>query len=80
MRTLTETMQAQRLAFFTRATQYGVDLVRVKHLNIHPTCELCAPFEGKILSINGNTPGYMTVEEARMQGLFHPNCDHITDQ
>lgn len=80
MRTLTETMQAQRLAFFTRAMQYGIDLVRVKHLNIHPTCELCAPFEGKILSINGNTPGYMTVEEARMQGLFHPNCDHITEE
>ena len=80
MRTLTETMQAQRLAFFTRATQYGVDLVRVKHLNIHPTCDLCAPFEGKILSIIGITPNYMTIEDARMQGLFHPNCDHITEE
>lgn len=80
MRTLTELVQGQRLAFFTRATQYGVDLVRIKHMNIHPTCELCAPFENKILSINGNTPNYMTIQEAATFGLFHPNCDHIPEQ
>lgn len=80
MRTLTELMQAERLSFFTRATQYGVDLVRIIHLNIHPQCELCIPFNGKILSINGNTPGYMTIQEAAMQGLFHPNCDHVSEE
>ena len=80
MRTLTELMQGERLAFFTRATQYGVDLVRIIHLNLHPECQLCTPFNGKILSINGNTPGYMTIQEAAMQGLFHPNCDHVSRQ
>lgn len=80
MRTLTELVQGERLAFFTRATQYGVDLVRIKHMNIHPQCELCIPFNGKILSINGNTPGYMTIQDASMQGLFHPNCDHIPEK
>lgn len=80
MRTLTELMQAERLSFFTRATQYGVDLVKIIHLNIHPQCELCIPFNGKILSINGNTPGYMTIQEAAMQGLFHPNCDHVSEE
>lgn len=79
MRTMTELVQAQRMSFFTRATQYGVDLVRIKHLNLHPQCPLCAPFNGKILSINGNTPGYMTIQEASIQGLFHPNCDHIPE-
>lgn len=80
MRTMTELVQAQRMSFFTRATQFGVDLVRIKHLNLHPTCELCAPFNNKILSINGNTPGYMTIQEAAMQGLFHPNCDHVPEE
>ena len=79
MRTMTETVQAQRTAFFTRGVQYGVDLVRIKHLNIHPTCQLCAPFENKILSITGNTSGYMTIQEASLQGLFHPNCDHVPE-
>lgn len=79
MRTMTETVQAQRVAFFTRGVQYGVDLVRIKHLNIHPTCQLCAPFENKILSITGNTSGYMTIQEASLQGLFHPNCDHVPE-
>lgn len=80
MRTLTESMQAERLSFFTRATQYGVDLVRIIHLNLHPQCELCIPFNGKILSINGKTPGYMTIQEAALHGLFHPNCDHISEE
>lgn len=80
MKTMTETISAERLSFFTRAVQYGVDLVRIVHLNLHPTCELCAPFENKILSISGNTEGYMSITDAELQGLFHPRCDHIPEQ
>ncbi len=80
MKTLTEKMGAQRLSFFTRAIQYGVDLVRIVHLNINPTCELCAPFEDKILSITGNTKGYLSLQDAQMYGLFHPRCDHVPEQ
>ena len=80
MRTLTDLVQGERVAFFTRATQYGVDLVRIIHMNIHPQCPLCIPFNGKILSINGDTPGYMTINDAAIQGLFHPNCDHVPEQ
>lgn len=80
MKVMTETINAERIAFFTRAVQYGVDLVRIIHLNLHPTCELCAPFEGRILSIRGVTEGYMSLEEASMQGLFHPRCDHIPEE
>lgn len=80
MRTLTELVQGQRRSFFTRAVQFGVDLVRIVHMNIHPQCPLCIPFNNKILSINGNTPGYMTIQDAALQGLFHPNCDHIPEK
>jgi len=79
MRVFTDSVTIQRTSYFVRAIQYGVDLVRIVHLNIHPTCELCAPFENKILSINGDTPGYMTIEQAKNCGLFHPNCDHVTE-
>ena len=79
MRVFTDTVKIQRTTFFVRAIQYGVDLVRIVHLNTHPTCELCAPFENKILSISGKTAEYMTIEEAENYGLFHPNCDHVPD-
>jgi hypothetical protein len=39
-------------------------------------CELCRPWEGKVLSSSGTTPGYPTVAEARDAGLFHPGCTH----
>ena len=80
MRVFTDSVTIQRTSYFVRAIQYGVDLVRIVHLNIHPTCELCAPFEGKILSINGDETGYMTIEQAENYGLFHPNCDHIPEE
>lgn len=80
MRVFTDSVTIERTSYFVRAIQYGVDLVRIVHLNIHPTCELCAPFEGKILSINGDESGYMTIEQAENYGLFHPNCDHIPEE
>lgn len=44
-------------------------------------CPLCRPFERTILSITGNTTSYKgepikSVEQARAEGLFHPNCKH----
>lgn len=68
-----------RLSFLTRAIQYGEDLVRVIHAGISPTCELCAPFENKILSITGYTQGYISIESAEAYGLHHPNCDHFEE-
>lgn len=44
----------------------------------------CRPFEGKVLSISGNTTGRLSdgtevlcsVREARQRGLWHPSCSH----
>lgn len=80
MRVMTDTANTQRSSYFLRAIQYGVDLVRIIHLNLHPTCELCSPFENKILTINGMTPGYMTIDNAMLYGLFHPRCDHVPEE
>jgi hypothetical protein len=51
-------------------------------------CRLCAPFEGRLLSVSGATlvgtevDGHRvhgTVAEARVAGLWHPNCTHRAD-
>ncbi len=40
-------------------------------------CELCADWEGEVVSLDGATPGYPTLDEAEGAGLFHPNCGHM---
>ena len=74
MATRTATGRASIQGHIDRQLERGKDLVIVSdHVG---ECELCRPFEGKILSLSGNTLGYMTLEDARSQGLFHPNCRH----
>src|SRR5690606_31642181 len=54
----------------------GYDLV---YVNDSPEeCPICRLWEGKVLSITGRTPGYPTVDQARADGLWHPNCTHGT--
>jgi len=49
-------------------------------------CERCRPWEGKLLSITGDTSGEVdgitiagTIGEAVAAGLWHPNCTHRPD-
>lgn len=72
----TTPMEAHLQGTCNRLLENGIDLVRVSD-HVDP-CEKCAPWEGKVLSITGQTPGYPTIAEARAQGLFHPNCRHAT--
>jgi hypothetical protein len=80
MRTYTEmvarttTMQAHLEGTANRLVEQGHDLVKVS--THRGACELCQPWQGKILSITGKTEGYPTLEEAKAAGLFHPNCRH----
>ncbi|MGI6620164.1 MAG: phage minor capsid protein [Bacillota bacterium] len=70
----TTTMEAHLTGTANRLLEHGYDLVRVSS---HPgSCEKCAPWQGRILSLTGKTPGYPTLEEAKADGLFHPNCRH----
>ena len=39
-------------------------------------CSECKQYEGQILSLTGKTKGYTTIDEAKANGLFHPNCIH----
>lgn len=57
-----------------RGYQTGYDLVQVSEKGSKTPCQY---FEGMVLSMTGQTEGYMTYEEAKATGMiFHPNCRH----
>lgn len=85
---VTRTTTAQTLvdAHLQRLQGMGKDLVIVS--DSPAECELCRPYEGKVLSISGRTSKgphvengvtfrvFDTVVGARAAGVWHPNCRH----
>jgi hypothetical protein len=70
----TKVVEARNRGMVNRMAENGYDLVQVTaHAG---TCPICAPWEGKILSISGQSKEYDSVAEAEADGLFHPNCRH----
>ena len=70
----TTTMEALHEGTGNRLLEAGHDLVRISS---HGTrCKLCAPWDGQVISLTGKTKGYTTMETAKGEGLFHPNCKH----
>jgi hypothetical protein len=68
----------RQVSYQRQAVQAGLniefDLVSVSN---HPEeCEKCRPWEGKILSLDGNHPEYPSLQQARDAGLYHPRCGH----
>ena len=76
-KTLDEITKMMRDAYFMQAKKYDVPYVRIVHLNLHPHCALCEPFDNKILALEENDKGVMTLAEANKLGLFHPYCDDV---
>jgi len=70
----TKAVEARNRGLINRVAENDYDLVQVSDHNAD--CDLCAPYEGEILSVTGATDGYETVAEAESNGLFHPNCKH----
>lgn len=70
----TKLTQAHNSGLINRMTETGYNLVQVSsHFG---TCPLCAPYEGEILSINGTSSDFNSLDNAISGGLFHPNCRH----
>lgn len=69
-------MQRVNLAATLRSMlSHGLD---VGYVNRHMgACPKCLPWHGRLISITGRTSGYPTLQEAMLDGLFHPNCAHI---
>jgi hypothetical protein len=71
----TTSREATNQGLQNRLAERGHDLVEISSHG--GACELCAPWEGKVLSLSGKTEGYETVADAEAAGLFHPNCVHV---
>lgn len=70
----TTVMKIHNEAVKNEFVAHGEDLVIISyHL---PTCEMCKPWNGRIVSLTGATKGYPTMTDAEAEGLFHPNCRH----
>lgn len=88
MATRSATAQAAIQAHMDRLEDAGLNLFQVS--DSPRECEICAPWEGKILTrgpvsaiqrnvVTGRMEAVRvdgTVEEATRRGLFHPNCTH----
>lgn len=73
----TKVVEARNMGLANRMVENRYDLVQVSdHMG---ECELCRPWEGKILSITGDTRGYPSLQKAQAEGLFHPNCRHAVN-
>lgn len=69
-RTLTGRCAVQ--ASFNRFVERGYNLCIVSaHFR---SCDLCSPYEGVVLSLDGKSKEYESIWDAETQGLFHPNC------
>lgn len=71
-----------RNQFWSEVTfQIGSDLVVIDD---HPPKlrfkggkkEVCEKWRGKIISLSGLTEGFPTLQDAKEDGMFHPNCTH----
>lgn len=69
----TKSVEARNRGLINRMVENDYDLVQV---SAHGATDVCADWEGEILSATGATPGYPTVADAEADGLFHPNCRH----
>ena len=72
----TRTRDLREIGFHQNMVQAGLDLVVV---SIGGSGDACRTWEGKVLSITGETAGYPTVEEVRAtREIWHPRCVHST--
>lgn len=75
MASRTATAQANLQGTADRLDRAGIRYGKVS--NSPEECELCRPWEGRILQVSGPREGYYsTLDDAKSAGLFHPRCTH----
>lgn len=74
MVTRTTTREAMSEAFIARAKSDGQDLVRVSTHQGGNDDPHCGPYDDKLFSLSGTTPGVPVLDEPPP---WHPNCKHV---
>ena len=72
MATRTATMNAFREGRAASLLANGYDLAVIR--SGPARCPLCNPYNGKVVSLTGKHPKYPSLERAKADGVFHPNC------
>lgn len=70
----TTTREAMSQAFIETARAQSSDLVRVSSHPDGKVDPICVPYDGKLFSLSGRTPGVPVLERTPP---FHPNCRHV---
>jgi len=75
-RTLIRECETQGSA--NRMVQLGYTLGEVSYnRGSEPPCDVCQSWEGRTIDLDGSSQGkYPTIEQAKQDGLWHPNCFH----
>lgn len=69
------TAEAANMGMINQLRGMGRDLVQMSSHNA--PCPICAPLEGRVYSITGETKGYPKLERAHgSYANIHPNCKH----
>jgi len=71
----TTTREIATAATINACKEFDIDLVQItKH---YPTCELCAPLQGKVFSLSGKDKRYPKYDGDLVRIPKHPNCRHV---
>jgi hypothetical protein len=71
------TREATNLGTINQLTESGRDLVKMSsHAS---SCQICAPLEGRVYSISGDSKEYpkLSVAYSGVHANIHPNCRHV---
>lgn len=70
------TREAGNTARLNQLTANGYDLVQMS--THYPTCEICAPLQGRVYSISGDDKRFPPLSKAFGEyNNVHPNCRHV---
>jgi len=64
----------RQFAYLRQCVMEGSDIVQISVSG--SDCPICEPYEGRLFSITGATPGLPRLETAIASGLFHKKCSH----
>lgn len=70
----TAAQNAARQGHSDKLVSAGKDLVIISSHGA--SCDICAPWEGRVVSLSGNDSKYPSMADAQADGLMHPNCKH----
>lgn len=71
----TTSREIATVATINTCQEADIDLIQIS--THYPTCEICAPLQGKVFSISGNDKRYPKLEEEYTPPI-HPSCRHVT--